>query len=329
VFVAGALQSPPDHRDYIYGQMIPLQVEKLPTSFSREEEFVTPIRNQGSYGTCVGHAAAAIKEWQETKNYGGRKIQMSPLFIYVECKKQDGIPSTEGTYPRVAMSVLQKLGVCKETAFPYSLMKDKFQLPSPSVEIYSEAKDFIIGSYARVQTLAEVKRAIYRDGPVLAGILVFENFLCPDKGGFIPIPKGQMLGGHAICVVGWDDNLKHGNYTGFLRVRNSWGDNWGDKGYCWIPYDFFNGRLDIGMPYWMESWTSVDVILPPKQAKTIVMWLNNQIALVDGDEVLLDSPPVINPKAGRTLIPLRFVAENMGYKVEWDGLEKKITLTKN
>ena len=105
----GAFKSPPDHRDYIYGQMIPLGA--VPETFLLDE---TPVvRDQGKYGTCVGQAAAGIKVWQETKNYR-RGVQTSPLFVYSECKKIDGIPDKEGTYPRDAMKVLKTLGFARK-----------------------------------------------------------------------------------------------------------------------------------------------------------------------------------------------------------------------
>jgi len=321
----GFIPSPPDYRDCAYGKMIPLTVP-LPSEFTLEDKYRTPIRDQGTYGTCVGHAAVSVKELQEALNYPSQVISLSPLFVYRECKQVDGIPTQEGTYPRTAMDVLRKKGVCKENTLPYSQLKDIKQLPTPPKKAYEEAKDFIIGAYARIQTIDELKQAIYRDGPVLAGIMVYENFITPGTGGFIKIPEGKWLGNHAVAAVGWNDNLTYAGYKGFIRVRNSWGASWGDKGYCWIPYDFFNGKTDIGMPYWVESWSSVDVILPPKKAKKIVLWVDKNEALVDGQKVILDAPPVVDPKLSRTLVPLRFIAENFGYRVIWDSSSKQITI---
>lgn len=325
----GAFKSPPDHRDYIYGQMIPLGA--VPEIFLLDE---TPVvRDQGKYGTCVGQAAAGIKDWQETKNYR-RGVQTSPLFVYSECKKIDGIPDKEGTYPRDAMKVLKTLGVCKESVFPYELLTSSTP-PDTTPQAREEAKEFVIGAYAQVQTLAEIKQALTRSGPVMGALLVATSFLEPEPGGFVPMPEGSILGGHAIVVTGWDDTLKHTykkphmgktTFQGFLRVRNSWGASWGDNGYCWIPYEFFSGRLDIGAPYWMESWTSVDVVLPVPGARRIIIVPGKNFALVDGDKVQIDQPAVIDPKTSRTLIPLRFIAENMGWKVTWDG--KQVVMAK-
>jgi len=63
----------------------------------------------------------------------------------------------------------------------------------------------------------------------------------------------------------------------------------------------------------------------------IEMWINNPVAYVNGKKVQIDpdnpniKPLVVPP--GRTLVPLRFVAENLGCKVDWEPNEKKITIT--
>ncbi len=315
-FVPGVIQSPPDHRDYIYGQMV--GIEQLPTSFFWDR---LPVRNQGSYGTCVGFASAAVKDRQEAKNYPSRGIRTSSLFVYEECKKQDGIPDQQGTYPRVAMKVLKDIGVCKEQTFPYSLLTDINRMPTPPQTAYDEAKQFVIGAYARVQTLDEIKHAIATQGPLLAGVLVAQNFI-DAPNGVISAPEGRILGGHAICIDGYDDSRQ------MFRFANSWSENWGDGGYGWIPYSLINWRLDIGVPFFMEGWSSVDVILPPPKATKVELWIGRNTALVDGEEVFLDQPPIINPQAGRTLVPVRFLAEVLGWQVEWNGAERKVTLTR-
>lgn len=323
-FKSSFIPSPPDYRDFAYGLLVP--IEDLPEHYSCEDEFKYPVKDQGKWGTCVGQACASLKEIHEVRNYPLQPPELSPLFVYAECKKVDGIPDTEGTYPRVAMAVLKKQGICLENLMPYDSM-DK-PLPMTTAEALENAENFKIGAYARIQTIPELKQAIYKEGPVLAGILVFENFLNPNSAGFIPLPSGRLLGGHAICVIGWNDTLINGQQQGFFRIRNSWGKFWGDKGYGWIPYDFFNYKVLNIQPVWLESWSSVDIILPPKNADLIEMWIGKKRARIDGVEVKLEQAPVLKRITGRTLVPLRFIAEVLGYKVDWDKKEKKITITK-
>ena len=66
-----------------------------------------------------------------------------------------------------------------------------------------------------------------------------------DGKGEIPFPgSGDTLeGGHAILAVGYDDNKKIGSANGALLIRNSWGTQWGDKGYGWLPYAYVEQGL--------------------------------------------------------------------------------------
>jgi C1A family cysteine protease len=67
------------------------------------------------------------------------------------------------------------------------------------------------------------------------------------RTGIVPVPEKweQSLGGHAMCVVGY----KRINRKDYMIVRNSWGDSWGDNGYCYIPMSF------ISKKYIMDMWT--------------------------------------------------------------------------
>ena len=47
--------------------------------------------------------------------------------------------------------------------------------------------------------------------------------------------------------------------------------------------------------------------------------------LVYGNSIAFDSPPYI--KDGRTMVPVRFVSEELGAHVDWDGAEQKVTIT--
>ena len=88
------------------------------------------------------------------------------------------------------------------------------------------------------------------------GFWGFESFEDSDSPGDIPYPcKGEKAQwGHAVMVVGYDDDHKVTNLKcklstkGALLIRNSWGKNWGDNGYGWLPYDYvLNG---LALDFW-------------------------------------------------------------------------------
>lgn len=331
-FVPGAKPSPPDYRDYIYGQIFTIG-EPLPSYFNLEN-YCTPIRDQGNQGACVSFSCEGLKGVQEKKNYPKDTIKLSPLFLYMLCKKLDGIPNEQGTYPRVAMDILLTTGMCSELLCPY---KDNVPHPIsfiPTAEQLKDAEKYKIKSYARIQTIQEIKHAIFNEGPVLGAFLICENFLKPEQNKFILMPRGIVLGGHALTIVGWDDDLQftykdaHNGvrtFKGFFRIRNSWGD-WGDCGYAWMPYEYCTRITDIGMSYMMEAWSSVDIVISPPSGNVEIMemTIGSNIVKINGVEYTIDQPIIYNQAGDRALAPIRFVFERAGWTINFEQLTQKI-----
>jgi len=71
------------------------------------------------------------------------------------------------------------------------------------------------------------------------------------------MPQGSSIGGHAMHVIGCDDSKQVLGQTGAFEVQNSWGPEWGDAGYCWIPYSYFaavEGEWDFWMAHFGRPW---------------------------------------------------------------------------
>lgn len=311
------LPSYPDKRDFSFKAFAGATV--LPRKFSRRAEMPS-VADQGNAGSCVGHSFYYIKSWQEKQQRDIPSSGLSRLFIYSVCKKLDGLNSA-GTYPKVAVQVLQKYGICSEEKMPYSLMTDDVHPPEPSQQAYQEATNYKIKAYARCYSVDDIKRAIFEQGPVNIDILVCKNFLYPENGKFVYFPEGDILGGHALTGVGWDDDMeytyKNGvRLKGFVLILNSWGDKYGDNGYIWIPYAFFSYKTQEGIPAVYESWSCVDIPYQLRRAKHIIFKIDDPKTIVDGQELILDQPPFIT-NADRTVLPVRFFSEQIGYLINW------------
>jgi len=85
-----------------------------------------------------------------------------------------------------------------------------------------------------VHSLADMRRSLAKGLPVVVGLVVHESFYSAQvrKTGRIPLPTAsdRTIDGHAMLCVGYDDAQQ------VLIIRNSWGADWGDRGYCYLPY---------------------------------------------------------------------------------------------
>jgi hypothetical protein len=175
---------------------------------------------------------------------------MSPQFFHNNrANKYDEDPDNDdGMYGRDVMKLLMEIGICRESVYNYGRIEAKKYIPR---QIYNEAKKNIIKSYARVETLENLKKSLNENGPCLIAFPVYNygpEFWKPQADNF------NILGGHAVTVVGY-------NETGFI-IRNSWGRGWGNEGYT--TYKFTD------WVYHWEIWTTVDVdneevYVPPKR----------------------------------------------------------------
>lgn len=333
-YVTGALPSWPDKRDFKYANLI--GAAAYPGDVPDEVDYspnMTPVFDQGNLGSCV--ACAITRGSQEHHEIVQGDLPaggLSPLFLYKLCKEVDG-ETGEGTYPRVALKIMQDVGVCPEKLFPYRLWKEAGGVQNVAVPdgLRPLADKYRIKTYAQLCGLGDksregaveiIERAIAREGPVVAALLVCSNFLKVGPPDYIiPLPEGRWLGGHMVCLVGYSRRRKA------FKLRNSWGEGWGDNGYAWLPYEWVTHRnIDVGGWFFFEAWTTTDIQVF-KPAKQIELQINNRIAVVDGQEIEMDHAPIIVQATGRTLVPLRFVGSNMGYVVKWESDGKRIILT--
>lgn len=259
----GCIPSKKDNKDFISSAIIP-QDSDLENYFSWRDKDPLII-NQGNHGTCVGCASAGIKNIHEIVEGDFVEDGYSPLFIYTLCKKLDGIPDIQGTYPRIAMQVLNTWGVCPEKDLPYSLLKDFKNLPTITQEQVNISKKYKIETYASVPINIDALKQAIKISPVLVGAYVTDGFYKARNDGFVFSPSGYNYGGHAIKFIEWDDDLTH-SYDGkikkgFFVFANTWGSGWGDSGYGYIAYEDINCMIkNIDIPFIYEAWSCVDMI---------------------------------------------------------------------
>ncbi len=206
-----------------------------------------PIRNQERRGTCVAFAVISALEVA----LGGKK-DMSEQFMYWSTKQDDGYPTENGSFVRVAFPALYNRGVCTEKTWEYvpDDTNDPGQGP-PSKKALSEAlkcKPSKIFSIEPTDVEA-LKTAIAKGHCVSFAVPVFNSWFRnveTRRTGKIgmPIPNEGSVGGHAMALVGYADDASMPG-GGYFVLRNSWGGEWAAEhpvgaGYGSIPYAYIN-----------------------------------------------------------------------------------------
>jgi len=206
------------------------------------------VVDQGSLGSCTANAiASGLREYWE--NQTGKLTRLSRLWLYWEERNIEGTTTRDsGATIRDGMKVLQQMGCAPEADWPYDITKYTLTPPLKSIV---NAQQFKITEYHRVTNLTALKTALAEGYPVVIGIKVYESFESNQvaQNGVVSLPQygEQFLGGHAVLAVGYKDDANN-NDQGYVFVRNSWSASWGDKGYFYLPYDYFSN-------YVTDMWT--------------------------------------------------------------------------
>lgn len=178
---------------------------------------VTDIRNQGPCMSCVAFAVVAAMEAAACIAKGVyEEIDLSEADLFFGC----GATCQSGMLIQSALVRAQTIGVSWEKDFPYNPV-DVAHKTVPAA--------YRIQGWHLLMSQSQRKQAICEDGPIVAQMQVFED-LPYYKSGVYEHVDGQLLGLHAVCVVGYDDS------AGCWIVKNSWGPKWGEQGYLRIKY---------------------------------------------------------------------------------------------
>jgi len=221
-------------------------------------EWCSPIEHQGALGSCTAHAGVGLVEYFERKATN-KHIDASRLFLYKATRNLLHWTGDRGAYLRSTMGALVLFGVPPEEYWPYAVSDfDK----EPAAFCYAFAQNYKTISYYRldppqispIDLLNKVKTSLAANLPSMFGFTVYSSIVQADTTGKIPFPTRleAILGGHAVDAVGFDDDMKIKNTnpggretTGALLIRNSWGANWGEGGYGWLPYDYVLKSLAV------------------------------------------------------------------------------------
>jgi hypothetical protein len=207
--------------------------------------------SQGQYGTCTAwasaYAARSILEAQSQGWTDRSKITQeaySPGFLYFYIKSSDDRSCGWGSFIQDAIEVMKTRGVPKYNDFNMSCVTSipaATQTLAQQHKIQGGARLFDTGDAINFK-VAAVKKALAEARPVIIGMTTPPSF---DEAKEVWYPRqGDWCDncGHAMCVIGYDDN----KFGGAFEFQNSWGRNWGKEGYTWVRYADFGRYVNYG-----------------------------------------------------------------------------------
>jgi papain like protease len=270
----GWLPDPPDHRDWkvrhpqVKARLaavlprleapangaqapVPAGVGRMRVDLRR---WCSPIEDQGDIGSCTAQATVGALEYFEMKTRRTH-VDASRLFLYKVTRRYLGWTGDSGAFLRSAIKALRLFGACPEAFWPY----DPRRLDAePEPFHYALAQNFKAIEYFRLDGTPDQLRSALDSGlPFVFGFTCFSSLASPEtaRTGVIPFPgPGEsIVGGHAVLAVGYGDS--------HILIRNSWGPGWGQKGYGFLPWNYFDASHPLAEDAWAlvnASWVTLD-----------------------------------------------------------------------
>jgi len=255
----GWIPDVPDDRDFQY-QAAAAELRALPSRFELQD--LPPVYNQGSLGSCTWQAVAGAIHWNELQQKLVTVVAPSRLFGYWNTRHLEGTVQTDsGASMRNAIKAAVQWGYCPESIWPYTI--ERFR-DKPPVQAYAAAEPNRIVDYSRVQQdLDQLKAVLVSRDPVPFGFAVYPSFESREtvRTGIVSMPTQRELllgkiGGHAVLLVGYDDA------SGQFKFRNSYGVQWGERGYGYLPYAYV-ATPSLAADFWLIRTVPENGPVPP------------------------------------------------------------------
>ena len=254
----GGYKRTPDHTKEFFHRLNAKRMALRDPSKARAAKVLPPsvdFRPYCASSLLIRDNSASSQEmhWQELYTYDklwNHQIQQllkqklnlyhDSLSITQKREKEGTIPTDSGASIGDGIQSLMTTGAPPETDWPYDVTQFATK---PSAQAYADAyenKDLgkIQASQIDIKNnpIGKMKALLNKKIPAfpVLGIPVYESFESQSTAttGIVPVPDvstEKLLGGHAVFVVGYDETDEN---NPFLLVTNSWGADWGIKGFC-------------------------------------------------------------------------------------------------
>ncbi len=222
----------PENTKYHQGDRF--QADQLPHRVDLRK-YMTEVEAQVG-NSCVANAFVGAYEYLAKRELGDAD-NVSRLFVYYNARDREGYAHEDGgSKMYCAIDSLIEYGACSEDLWAND---EALICEEPDADAYEHAANFKITEAEYIATELDLWRHTLAEGyPIAFALNTFESFDdATNNRGRVPMPKQsdnvrETHGWHAMLCVGYSDKDR------MFIVRNSWGAEWGDQGYCYIPYDY-------------------------------------------------------------------------------------------
>ncbi len=224
----------------------------LPESFHYKDKWPQcfhPIRDQQQCGSCWAFAASEVLSDRFCiATDGGVNAVLSPQDL-VSCEKDNY--GCDGGYVDKSWDYIRDHGIVTDECLPYTSGKGTsnacpFKADKGKCQ-KGVFKKYKVESHKQYETIEDAKQTIFTEGPIEAAFDVYDDFMS-YKSGVYRRHSSNLLGGHAVKVVGWG---KDTDGTEYWVVANSWNTKWGEDGFFRIGFGEcgFEDSLWAGKPH--------------------------------------------------------------------------------
>jgi C1A family cysteine protease len=215
------------------------------------QNFVTSVKDQGGCGSCVAFGTVGALEGalRVARKDPKLAVNFSEAQLFYCYGRADDARCDTGWYVDAALTAVRAKGLVDDSCYPYA---DHDQACNGLCGD-SSTRSTKITSWRELDRTADMKTWLSTKGPLIACFNVYEDFYYYGSGVYKQV-SGDFVGGHCVCVVGYNDTGK------YWICKNSWGKDWGEKGF--VRFGYGECGIDYGMwtveglrtPY--EAWTS-------------------------------------------------------------------------
>ncbi len=253
-------------------------------SFDNAQSYITPVKNQGSCGSCWAFATTAalesytlIKGGDSTCVLGACDLSEQMLLT---CSGAGSC--AYGGYIDAASTYIRDTGLPSESCYPYN---PGSTVCAPSSYWESQVHKIDKWEYVAVTspTVDALKNGLAAYGPLVTTMDVYSDFYYYYKSGVYSYTSGNYVGSHAVLIVGYQDDSAYPG-GGYFRVKNSWGTGWGESGFFRIAYSELTSVVNFGD--WTIAYETIDLSSlpaapsglaanPVSSSQMIVSWTDN------------------------------------------------------